>query len=342
MSKRWTRNKPPKRILAIRLQAMGDVVITLPYLQHLRNSLPPETVIDFLTREETEAIPKNLVLFDNVYSIGGGRDFKKQFVYTCLLIPKLLFRKYDVIIDLQNNKLSRLVCRVLQPKAWCAFDRFSPIAAGERNRRTIESVGLGDNKADNNLKLKLTSGIDALLERNGRRKEHALVILNPAGAFENRNWPTDRYIEFTRLWLQQYPLTQFAVLGVDRAAEKAEELKEALGAHFINLVNQTTPAQAFAVIQKAAFVLSEDSGLMHMAWVSGIPTFAIFGSTRSDWSRPLGLHTAFLDSSDMPCGNCMLEVCKLDAANKNLCMTRYSAAFVFERAMMLFQSISSK
>jgi hypothetical protein len=40
--KPWTRKSPPGRVLAIRLQAMGDVVITLPYLQGLRNSLSSE------------------------------------------------------------------------------------------------------------------------------------------------------------------------------------------------------------------------------------------------------------------------------------------------------------
>jgi len=38
--KPWTKTKLPRRILAIRTQAMGDVMITLPYLQHLRRSLP--------------------------------------------------------------------------------------------------------------------------------------------------------------------------------------------------------------------------------------------------------------------------------------------------------------
>src|ERR1700712_95931 len=99
----WKGDTPPKRILAIRLQAMGDVVITLPYLQHLRQALPPETVIDFLTREESADIPRNIQLFNRIYGIGGGRIFKKQLIYTFLLLPKLWLRRYDAVLDLQNN-----------------------------------------------------------------------------------------------------------------------------------------------------------------------------------------------------------------------------------------------
>jgi ADP-heptose:LPS heptosyltransferase len=101
-------------------------------------------------------------------------------------------------------------------------------------------------------------------------------------------------------------------------------------------VDNTTPLQAFAVLQHASFLLSEDSGLMHMAWVSGIPTIALFGSTRSDWSRPLGEHTFFLDSSDLPCGNCMQSICQSGDVR---CLTRYTPKMIFDHAIDLLLKI---
>ena len=58
-----------------------------------------------------------------------------------LLQPLLLVNKYDVVLDLQNNRLSRLVRRSLRSTAWGSFDRFSPLPGGERTRRTIEDAG---------------------------------------------------------------------------------------------------------------------------------------------------------------------------------------------------------
>jgi ADP-heptose:LPS heptosyltransferase len=334
-AKRWNSQESPKRILVIRLQAMGDVVITLPYIQYLKASLPKDTIIDMLTRQEVNDIPKAVVLFDHVFSIGGGRSFKKQLVHALLLLPKLCLRRYDVVIDLQNNLLSRFVRKSVSPKAWSEFDRFSPQPAGERNRITIEAAGMGKNDALTSFHLKSQQDIPKVLLSYGWDTVSDIVILNPAGAFENRNWPVDNYIQFAWLWLQCYPATQFLILGIDKIAAKAATIKSALGTRLIDLVNKTTPSTAFAIVQRARFVLSEDSGLMHMAWVSGIPTFAIFGSTRSDWSRPLGAHTAFLDSSDMACGNCMLEICRLEGDKINSCMMRYSPQLVFEKAVTL-------
>ena len=334
----WKKNSLPRRVLAIRLQAMGDMVITLPYLQHLRNILPHNSRIDFLTREEVEAIPKSLHLFNNVYSIGGGRSFKKQIFYTVLLLPKLFWRRYELVIDLQNNIISRSVRKVIMPKAWSEFDRFSPIAAGDRTRLTIDAVGLGKSSADHNFEFKHQQEGINILKSNGWLPGDDLVLLNPAGAFETRNWPLDNYVRFARLWLEQFPKTKFLVMGTKLIDDKASFFKKELQANLISLVNKTNPAQAFEIMQKVKFVLSEDSGLMHMAWVSGVPTLVLFGSTRSYMARPLGNHTSFLDSSDLECGNCMLEICKYNDAH---CLTRYSSQMIFDKAVALLQSSHS-
>jgi ADP-heptose:LPS heptosyltransferase len=333
-AKPWIKNKPPRRILAIRLQAMGDVTITLPYLQYLGNSLPASTRIDFLTRKECENIPKNIFLFDKVISIGGGRNFKKQFLYAIFLLPKLLWQRYDVVIDLQNNNLSELIRRTIRPTAWSVFDRFSSNAAGERTRLTIEAIGLGKNEINPGFKFKKHIDPVTILKKNGWDGTSELVVLNPAAAFPTRNWPLENYVFFSGLWLDQFPNTQFLMLGTSFIESKSDYLKEKLGERMISIINKTTPSEAFAILQKVKFVLSEDSGLMHMAWVSEVPTLVLFGSTRSDWSRPLGEHSFFLDSSDLPCGNCMQEVCKWGDVH---CLTRFSPEMVFAHAYSLIQ-----
>ncbi|MBV9962247.1 MAG: glycosyltransferase family 9 protein [Parafilimonas sp.] len=332
-AKPWTKTNPPKKILAIRLQAMGDVLITLPYLQHLRKSLPQSTQIDLLTREETESIPKNIVLFDKVFSIRGERNFRKQLFYAFLLLPKLLLHRYDVVIDLQNNPVSEIVRKVSMPKAWSVFDKFSPIAAGERTRLTIEAIGFKI-KAAGNFYLKDPQQGLKILKANGWKETAELIAINPAGAFTTRSWSRENYIAFAKLWLAKFPDAKILMMGTSFIAAKAAFMKNELQERLINIVGLTTPAEAFAIMQRVKFMLSEDSGLMHMAWISGVPTLAMFGSTRSDWSKPLGEHTFFLDSSDLPCGNCMLQVCKF---NDVRCLTRYTPEKIFQHALELVQ-----
>ncbi len=330
----WKNKRLPKRILAIRLHAMGDVIITLPYLQHLRNTLPCYVRLDFLTLSECEKIPENIHLFNKVYGIKGGRVFKKQVLFAFLLLPRLFLNRYDIVIDLNDAFLSRLIRRCLMAKAWSTFDKISRASAGERTRQTIESVGLGKIFADTNFKIKDRFETQRLLKENGWDGHSNLVVLNPAGAFETRNWPLSNYVQFAKLWLKEFPSTQFLVMGIESILPKAEYFKKELGHLVINLVNKTLTAEAFVIVQQVSLVVSEDSGLMHMAWVSGIPTLALFGSTKSFWAKPLGNHTTFLSSSDLECGDCMLEICKYGDTH---CLTRYSPQMVFEKAASLIQ-----
>lgn len=331
-AKPWIKNKLPKRILAIRLQAMGDVVITLPYLQDLRNKLPSSVRIDLLTRKETEPVPRNLHLFDNIFSIEGKRSLKKQFIYSLFLLPRLLLQRYDVVIDLQNNILSRFIRKTLRPNAWVEFDKRSPIPAGERTRNTIETVGLGKNNLANKFYLKSDLDVKKILISNGWNENNDLIVLNPAGAFETRNWPLDNYLAFARLWLNEFPRSQFLMLGLPFISSKAAYLKSKLENDLINIVGKTNAAEAFSILQYSKLVITEDSGLMHMAWTSGVPVFGLLGGTRSDWSRPLGDNSDFVDSSDLECGNCMLEKCKW---SNTYCLTRYTPDFVLEKAKAL-------
>jgi len=333
-AKAWSGKSTPKRILVIRTQAMGDVMITLPYLQHLRRSLPASVRLDLLTRVETDPIPRNIELFDKVYSIGGGRRQKLILLLALLKLPRLMLRRYDIVIDLQNNRYSGIIRRVLRPKAWSVFDKRSSIAAGERTRLTIERVGLGKCMLDTAFRLKSEDRGLALLKQAGWNGSDELVVLNPAGLNATRNWPIQYYVDLAQLWLGQRPATRFLVLGTAFIDKKRAYLKEALGESLFDLVGQTSPLEAFETLQRATMVLSEDSGLMHMAWVSGIPTLALFGSSRSDWSRPLGPHSFFLDSSDLPCGSCLGTVCR---RGDNHCMTRYTPEKVLQHAFSLLR-----
>ncbi|MGH9324363.1 MAG: glycosyltransferase family 9 protein [Vicinamibacteria bacterium] len=325
------------KILAIRLQATGDVVITLPYLNSLKRRYP-DAELDFLTREETVAIPRSLALFRKVFAIGGGRSFKRQCLSTALLLPRLIVRGYDVVLDLQNNELSRFVTLALRPEKRCRFDKVSPLSAGERTRLAIEEAGLGPIEIDTDLRLLREEESDRLLRDFGFTPGNRLVVLNPAGAFASRNWPLESYVRFARAFqgMDSRPVT-FLVLGLTSLRSKTDYLRSQLDGGLLDLVGRTTPDQAFALVRKADLVLSEDSGLMHMSWVSGRPTLALFGSSRGDWSRPLGERSLCLDSSDLECRFCMEAECRFGDVR---CLTRRDPRDMARMAFRLMNASS--
>jgi heptosyltransferase-2 len=318
------------------MQAMGDVVITLPYLLALQRLLP-DTVIDFVTRYEDREIPRAVRLFRYVDHLGGGRSERHQLLLTPILVPRLLTRRYDVVLDLQNDRVSRTIRRAAAPHAWATFDPRSPVSAGERTLSTIEAAGFQLPQVEAAVPLHEPGlGLDVL--RAARWDPSCeIVVLSPAGAVASRNWPIERYLRFAELWKQQRS-AQFVIMGLASLEAKAAALQASLGAHLLNLVAKTTPSQALAIVQRASLVLTEDCGLMHMAWVSGVPTLALFGSSRHVWSAPLGDHTMCLHAGDLECGSCMEPTCRYGDVHR---LTRYSAEHLVERAVALLARASA-
>jgi ADP-heptose:LPS heptosyltransferase len=332
----WTSLKPPKKILVIRFHSFGDVVITLPYVQALQAILPL-TQFHILTQKEYSSIACNMTLFVKVFTIGGERDPKRQWFQAFRILPPLMRHKYDIVIDLQRNPLSRMIRRALHPKSYCEFDRFSLHTAGERTKITIDRLGFAQLPiALPKLELRdNTLGLDKLFSAKYSSPKK-LIVLNPAGNFATKNWPLEYYVQFAQTWLNAIDRNvQFTVIGVDSLRVKAEYLNNRLGDNFVSLVGGITQAEAFNILQKADLVLSEDSGLMHMAWVSHIPVIALFGSTKSVWSKPIGRYSVCLDSSDLDCGECAQPSCRFGDIH---CLTRHTPDSVIKIAQELMRT----
>jgi len=330
----WREATPPERILAVRLHALGDTVITLPYLSALRRACPGAE-LDFLTRDEVAEIPRSLALFDHVLAFGGGRDPRRQLLHALALVPRLRARRYDVVLDLQRSRVSRLVRRLIRPRAWSEFDRFSPQLAGERTRLTIEAAGLGPLEVEADLMLRDAGAGERTLRAHGWDGTAELVVLNPAGTFPGRQWPSAAYTRFAELWTESRARpTQFAVLGLPPLAGRTRELSSRLGPQLLDLVGRTTAAEAFAIVQRATLVLSEDSGLLHMAWAAGAPTLALFGASRAAWARPHGAHADLVQACRMSDGACLDGACLGEGPP---CLSRVSPEDVVARAHALLE-----
>ncbi len=332
--KKWQSSSPPKKVLAIRFHALGDVVITLPYLQALKSGMRG-IELHFLTREEFADIPRSAAMFSKVFSIDDKRNPKILLAKSLRMLPQFLSEQYDVVLDLQRNSVSRWLRRLLLPKSYSEFDRHSALSAGERVRNTISLLGLYEIGVQlPAVELKSYDLSKDTWKSAGYSRGVRYIVLNPAGSSSSKNWPIENYARFAELWLKKVDDgAKFLVIGTERVVEKASYLKRKMGERVINLVGLTVPAEAIFLIRQSRLILTEDSALMHMAWISKIPLVALFGSTFSVWSRPLGDSSVLLDSADLDCGCCNQPLCRFGDVH---CLTRYSPESVVKVAAELF------
>jgi len=323
----WRSHEQPGRVLIIRMHAIGDVAITLPaFVGFLK--LLPDTRVDYLTTRTIAPLFDSLSLRGNVLAFPDHLDRWGRLRWGLHFGRTLRKEKYDVVIDLQRNWVSRLIRRMISPRAWSEFERFTPKTAGERVLCAFRAAGFEDVVNVHLLPidpLALEQAKSMLLPA-GWNGTSRLIAMNPAGLWETRQWPLENYVSLARLFLEEENV-QFLLSGTERIRERSKHLAQRLEHHVVDLVEQTTLGEALAALQFCSGMISEDSGLMHMAWASGIPVVALFGSTNHMMSSPVGMNVRCFHSGDLTCGACMEIRCKY---NDNHCLTRVTPQSVYE------------
>ncbi len=305
----WRRREGPERILIIRFHAIGDVALALPATAALRRLLP-DAQIDFLTQTASAPLPRSVEGIDRVHEMPFTLERGERLRQALRFGGSAWRQQYDVVVDLQRNWVSRTIRCLAMPSAWGEFDRYAPRSAAERVSETFRRTGFDAPEPVPPLPLRdgLQRHARELLCAHGFQDGRKLIVLNPAGLGATRNWPLNNYVRLVKLWVEREPV-QFLLIGTGRIHEKAAYISQYAGRHVINLTGKTTLETAFALLRSAAGIITEDSGLMHMAWSLGVPIVALFGASRYVWSAPSGPLAVTFHSGDLPCGQCMSATC---------------------------------
>jgi heptosyltransferase-2 len=136
-----------------------------------------------------------------------------------------------------------------------------------------------------------------------------LALLAPGAAYgPAKRWPLDRFVAVARHVVRR----GLAALVCGAASERAvcEQVAREAGSGVASVAGETDlPAQA-ALCARAALVVSNDSGLAHLAAAAGAPTVVVFGSTSSAWTAPLGPRVRVLQHAPV-CAPCFQRRCRI-------------------------------
>lgn len=137
----------------------------------------------------------------------------------------------------------------------------------------------------------------------------APLVLCPGAEFgPAKRWPVRHFAQVARAMLAlERPVW---ILGAAKDEAVAEEIRAHDAFHAVNLCGRTSLAEAVDLMSLAAGVVSNDSGLMHVAAALGVPTVAMFGSSSARFTPPLSPRARAL-SLELPCSPCFKRNCPL-------------------------------
>jgi heptosyltransferase II len=171
--------------------------------------------------------------------------------------------------------------------------------------------------------------------RLGLAPDPALIVLCPGAEYgPAKRWPAGHFAQLTALVAQARPDTIIAILGSEKDRELAQEIVAQAGPRVHNLCGRTTLDEAIALISQADGVVSNDSGLMHVAAALRRPQVALFGSS-DPRHTPARSPRATMLWLELECSPCFRRECPLGHL---ACLNRITAQQVFEALCHQLQS----
>lgn len=262
--------------MIIRFSSIGDIVLTTPVIRCLKKQLP-DAEIHFLSKKQYFPILrenpylKKIWLFDN--------NFRE-------LIPRLKLQGFDFIVDLHKNWRSRFVKSRLHipggtfPKLnlqkWLIvnlkINLLPAIHIVERYFRAAEKLGVKNDGGGLDYFIPPEEEFDiGTLPEFFARGFVAIVI---GGKHNTKIFPSDKIIEVCRKIRKPVVL-----LGGKEDRERSEQIVAAVGEKAYNACGKISLNQSASIVRQADSVLTNDTGLMHVAAAYNKPMVSVWGNT---------------------------------------------------------------
>jgi lipopolysaccharide heptosyltransferase II len=292
----------PKKILVIRPGGIGDAVHLLPTIACLHRAFPA-AAIDVLAEK------RNAAVFALMPDIAG------VFRYDRLPeLPRTVRTKYDLVIDTEQwHYLSAVVTRLVGAARSIGY------ATNGRKKLFTDAVPYShdDYEVESFFHLLEPLAVSkpaeircpylTVPEAAAKRVESLLAplagkdfaVIFPGASIPERRWGWEKFSEVARRLNDRG--TFVVIVGGREDVVDGEKI--IAGNNGLNLAGKTTLPETAAVIEKAAVLVSGDSGILHIGVALGRPTVSLFGPGIAKKWAPRGPMHIVIDRH-LPCSPC--------------------------------------
>lgn len=350
--------KKSKKILLLRLSAIGDVIHTLPIANAVRNKYPAAEIswiVEDLARPLVELNP----YLDNVITLPKNnwkKDFQKDRLGTFKEVRnyfnKLKRYDFDLAIDVHGLFKSAFTAKssgadiIYGPADGRELStlfytkKLTPpegkIHQVERNLSLITNFGIKPAKIDYGLQVDSTveRSIEEKLDQLSIDNNRLIVVINPITTWESKNWIKSRYGEVADRLISKFNCTVIFT-GGPGDKEDISEILTGMEQRAYSLAGKTTLKELTALYQKSDLFIGGDTGPMHLAAAVSLPVVALMGPTDPETHGPYGEENTVVQP-DIACRNCWDRSCEKEA---HRCMEKITVDEVYSKAEEILQEI---
>ena len=260
----------PKKILVIKHGSLGDIVFALEPILAIQKKFN-NTVIDLVTEEKFIPFFKKMNIFHQFLI-----DNRKDFFATLGLINKIIFGKYDLVIDLQNSKRTNLYHFFIKifSKA-----KINGSRSNVHERYIIPSQGT-ESPTQGLLNQLQLLGIEEInpnfswLENNHHdldfnNKDIVMVIPGVSQSGKYKQWAPNKFQEICS-FLEAKGF-HICLVGTKHDNDAIKPILDNC-TNIINLIDKSPPDVIYSVANKCKLIISNDTGPGHIAALSSVNT----------------------------------------------------------------------
>ena len=328
------------KFLIIRFSSIGDIVLTTPVIRCLKKQVP-DAEIHFLVKDSFRSVVAHNPYIDKIHVLAHSWE---------LMIEELQTEEYDCIIDLHHNSKTFRVKQALakgrsgklqsfsfyklniQKYFYTAFkiNMLPKVHIVDRYLKTIESVGVKNDGA----------GLDYFIAKEEETSlkdipasHHAGYIACVIGAAHGtKRWPVHKWKEFCKQ--MNHPVI---LLGGPEDKVNGDEIAAVDMTKIYNACGKFKLNESADLVQKAKLVISNDTGLMHIAAAFKKQIISLWGNTVPSFG--MTPYYGYAPVSDVilqvnklwcrPCSKIGYDKCPLGHFK---CMEKIEVTAVLERA----------
>jgi heptosyltransferase-1 len=328
-----------RRILIVKLSALGDVAHALPVVDFLRKAAPGADVDWAVDRRFSPILEGNPGL-RRVISLDLTR-WKREWGRAetrraaAAWVREIRAGDYDAAIDIQGNVKSGLVTMLSGAPVRWGFGRNGVREAPNllfTNRKAsllpedrhiaekilrVASAPFGGTFDLPALKPEIVTGqaenaLAAEIARDLIPGANPLVVLHPGTTWITKRMEPSFWAEAARRLLARLPAAGVLLSwGSEEERRAAEEIREGAGGA-VALLPRLTLKELAAVYRTCGYLMAPDTGPLHIAAAVGARTVSVFRATDGNRNAPRGDGHRFLQAP-LPCTACLRKRCDRDA-----------------------------
>ena len=284
------REDDPRRILVIRLSAMGDVLLVTPLIRMLKNRFP-RTEIDFLVKQHFEPLLRYNRHLHRVLTLSPERGFSGFWG----ILRRIREGGYDRVVDVQVNIRStlfrflsgvreRVRCKTNRWKRFLlvrlkldVYGRGKPIPL--RYLDSVSQWGVVDDGLGLELEVEeeVERSLSLDLKRRGMKRGERIVALAPGAGRATKRWLAEGFAEVGCYFGRKG--NRVVLVGGEGDQEVCGEVARRMDPPPWDFAGELSLQETAALLSKSEILVSNDTGVMHVGSALGKPVVAIFGPT---------------------------------------------------------------